>query len=265
MLRQYKSEDVPALKALWLEVFDEKEEMVDAFFAALPRMGSGIVAEADGVIAAAGYTLNAQVLVDSEAGIRPLGLIYGIAVKKEYRSHGLGAKIVKAVSELSAELGAEIICCEPAEASLVDWYEKIMGLKPALYRESRLIKAESVQTVSPLSAGEYFTRREALLDGREHVRLSAAAMAFEESMLKIYDGAFMAVGEGIAAAYMLDGTAIVRELLCPQNETFGCAAAAAAALGAKNARVYSPSDSGEAYILSDKALPSNALWNLSFN
>ena len=28
MLRQYKSEDVPALKALWLEVFDEKEEMV---------------------------------------------------------------------------------------------------------------------------------------------------------------------------------------------------------------------------------------------
>ena len=263
-IREYENEDIPALTELWIKVFDEDERMLTAFFAALEHIGTGLVAIMDGKIAGAGYALLGQELVSGDR-IIPLGLIYGIAVEPEYRSHGIGRAIVKAVAERAKKDGAEIICCEPANQSLVRWYDDVLSLSPAIFRKEITVTAQYNLPCHPISAEEYACRREELLRGRNHVRLSAAAMSFEEDMLEIYGGSFFDVGGGIAVAYLWEGHAIVRELLCPENAKEGCAASLAQAVSAGDAKLYKNADQGQAYILTDTPIPPDCLWNLSFN
>ena len=263
-IREYENEDIPALTALWIKVFDEDERMLTAFFAALERIGAGLVAIMDGKIVGAGYALLGQELVCGDR-IIPLGLIYGIAVEPEYRSHGIGRAIVRAVAERAKKGGAEIICCEPANQSLVRWYDDVLSLSPAIFRKEITVTAQASLPCCLLGAEEYACRREELLRGRNHVRLSTAAMGFEEDMLRIYGGSFFAVGDGIAAAYLWEGHAIVRELICPEGAEESCAASLAQAVSAKDAKLFKTADEGQAYILTDKPLPPDCLWNLSFN
>ena len=66
-VREYRAEDIPALKALWLACFDDTPRFVDEFFAALPAIGGGVVAEGEGEILGAAYTIDALELVSGGA------------------------------------------------------------------------------------------------------------------------------------------------------------------------------------------------------
>ena len=264
IIREYTREDIPELTRLWIDVFDEDERMLTAFFGALRHTGSGLAAVMDGKIVGAGYVLTGQSLVSGDR-IIPLGLIYGIAVDPRCRSHGIGRAIVKAVAEMAKEQGAEIICCEPANQSLVRWYDEVLSLKPALYRRELSIPAQKSLPCHPLDAVEYARLREKLLRGKNRVRLSDASMGFEEDMLKIYGGGFFAVAEGIAAAYLWEGQAIIRELICPEGLEERCAASLAHTLSASQAKLFESADMGQAYILTDRPIPADSHWNLSFN
>jgi len=264
LIRQYQKDDIPQLTRLWTEVFDEDERMLMAFFAALEHMGSGLAAVMDGKIVGAGYVLDGQKLVTENENI-PLGHLYGIAVYPEYRSHGIGRAIVIALAELAKKRGAKIVCCEPANQSLVKWYDDVLGLKVALRRQEKTLTAGNYVPCRPVSAEEYALRREERLIDKNRVLLSKAALSFEEDMLKVYGGSFFEVGEGIAAAYLWEDYAIIRELLCSDDALEHSAASVACAIGARDAKLYVPSPDGQAYILSDKPLPPDCIWNLSFN
>ena len=43
--REYRAEDIPALSALWKECFGDSDGFIRKFFAALPSIGGGAVAE----------------------------------------------------------------------------------------------------------------------------------------------------------------------------------------------------------------------------
>lgn len=264
LIREYQKNDVPELTKLWTEVFDEDERMLSAFFAALEHMGSGLAAVMDEKIVGAGYVLDGQKLVTGKENI-PLGHIYGIAVYPEYRSHGIGRAIVKATAELAKKRGARIICCEPANQSLVRWYDDVLGMKVALRRQEKTLAAGNYVPCRPISAEEYALRREQWLHDKNCVVLTKAALGFEEDMLSIYGGSFFEVDGGIAAAYLWEDYAIIRELLCPDDIWAHAASSVACAIGAKEAKAYVSSKDGEAYILSDKPLPPDCIWNLSFN
>ena len=47
-INEYRQDDIPSLKRLWMETFGDAPELVDRFFELLPSMGTGLVAEADG-------------------------------------------------------------------------------------------------------------------------------------------------------------------------------------------------------------------------
>ena len=264
IIRGYKKADIPELTKLWVQVFEEDERLLDAFFVSLEHMGGGLVAEIDGKIAGAGYALTGQSLV-SGGKTTSLGLIYGIAVYPQYRSHGLGRAIVRGTAELARRRGAEIICCEPANQSLVKWYDEVLSLKPAIRRQEQSFPAKAGLPCFEIDGTEYSQIREKLLSGRDHVALSGPALEFEAAMLKIYGGGFFSVGEGIAAAYLWEGKTIVRELLCAEADKEAAAASLAFALSSDGAVLYFPSEMGQAYILSDSPIPSHCLWNLSFN
>ena len=145
-------------------------------------------------------------------------------------------------------------------------YEKLLGVTPRLYRARRQIACRAASPVTPLSAAEYAHRREELLRGRPHLRLSACSMEFEGQLLAEYGGGFFAAEGGIGAAYLDDGTALVRELLCVSPAAGDAAAAAIGAyLGAETAELFLPAEKGEAYIAADGDIPAGCVWGLSFD
>ena len=268
-IREYTPADVPQMAALWQRSFGDSEGFVQAFFAALPDMGSGVVAVCGEKVIGAAYTLNGQELLDGTGAKAPvIGYLYGVSVEREYRHHGIGGALVKAVYALSQKREAKIVCTLPAEASLYDWYEKLLGLRPVLYRKKQAVKAAQLELSMELSSTEYMIWRENMLRGQAHLHLSNYALEFEKKLLKEYGGGFFAVESGIAAAYVENGVGLIRELIVPDSKLLPRAASSVAyALGVEQAWLYLPASAqdGERYIAADSALPEGCIWNLSFD
>ena len=66
-IREYKQDDVSAMKSLWCDAFGDLPELVDSFFELLPSMGTGFVAELDGEVFGAAYVSCASLIASSSA------------------------------------------------------------------------------------------------------------------------------------------------------------------------------------------------------
>ena len=262
-IRPIRPEDGPALVSLWQRVFGDPAELAEGFLRLLPEMGGGVAALRGGRILAAAYVVTGMSLRLSGGVQERCGYIYAVAAEVESRGLGLGMAVTRAAAALGRELGAERICTLPANAGLYPWYEKLLGVRCALYRQRQVLESRPGPAPQPLGAAEYARRREALLRGRPHLRLSEAAMRLEEANCRASGGFLCAVGGGIAAAYVVDGVTEVRELLGAPPEA---AASLGAALGTKAVQLWMPAASGEPYLAFAPAdLPENTVWNLAFD
>ena len=246
------------LVALWRRVFGDPPELAEALLSRLPAIGCGFAAVEENRILGAAYFLDELELAGEKCGY-----LYAVAVCPEARGRGLGAALSRACFEAGRERGAVYRCTAPAEPSLFGWYERVLGVKPALYRQSRELAAEPVLPVRPLEPAAYGARRDELLGLRPHLRCTPEAMAYEAANCRCFGGDLWAVGEGIAAAIVEDGIALVREAIGPEPEKI--AAAAAAHLGCGQARLLRCADEGTAFLASDRPFPPGTVWNLAFD
>ena len=261
-IREIRPEDHTALVELWYRVFGDPVSYVEEFFRILPEIGSGVAAVENGVPVGAAYMITGLELCERDTS-RRCGYLYAVAVEPNCRGRGLGGRLSQAAAALGRARGAELICTLPAEPGLYAWYEKLIGVRCALYRERRELESRPCPLPQPIGAAEYARRREALLCARPHLRLSQAAMRLEEANCRAFGGGLFAAGGGIAAAYVSDGVTEVRELLGAPEEA---AAALGAVLGTPRVRLWLPAEEGEPYLAFSPAdLPRNTVWNLAFD
>lgn len=246
------------LAALWHEVFGDPPALARAFFGGLPAFGCGFAAVEDGKLLGAAYWLDGLELAGEKCGY-----LYAVAVYPEYRGRGLGAALSRACFVEGKRRGASYCCTAPAEPSLFGWYERILGLKPALYRQSTELAARDGLPARPIGPAEYAERRETLLGVFPHLRCTPEAMAYEAANCRSFGGDLFAVGDGIAAAYREDGTALVREALGSAPEEM--AAAVGARLGCEHVRLLRCADDGAPFLASDRPFPPGTVWNLAFD
>lgn len=258
-LRGTLPEDYAALSALWQHCFGDPPELVEKFFSLLPELGRGVTAEYQGRAVGAAYSLTGLELLPEHKGC---GYIYAVAVDDSCRGLGIGGALSVAAAEAARQAGAEVICTLPAEESLYDWYEKLIGVKYVLRRKELICKAAEGDC-REISAEEYAQRREELLRGRAHIRFPAAYLEFQNELCKGYGGGFYAVGDAIAAAYPEGDTAKICELI--GTEKTAAAGAIAAKLGAACALHYEPATDGERFVAIDSALPWDCEWNLAMD
>ncbi|MBO6041142.1 MAG: GNAT family N-acetyltransferase [Oscillospiraceae bacterium] len=262
-VREIRPEDSAALIDLWRRVFGDPEELAASFLRLLPEMGGGVAAFADGEPAGAAYIVTGLKVGDKRAAY-----LYAVAVSPPFRGMGLGERLSVSAAVLGRRLGADFVCTLPAQPGLYDWYEKRIGTRCALYRRSEVIDAHEGPALIPLSPAAYNERREELLAGLPHLSLSEAAITYESINCRCFGGGLYAVGGGIAAAYVEDGRAVLREVLCsdPAGRP-ALAAAAASALGCAQALLYSPGGHGdEPYLAAEPgALGTDCVWNLAFD
>ena len=261
IIRQVRDTDAPALAALWRQVFEDPEELSRRFLAELPALGGGVCAEEDGKLLGAAYAVTDYFLNEER-----LAYLYAVAVLPEARGRGLGAALSREAAALGRRLGAELVCTCPAEDSLYPWYERIIGVRPALRRREEELPCRPGPALRPLSPEEYGARREALLGDTPHVRPGDAALRREKDNCRSCGGDLVAVGEGIAAVYCEEGVAVLRELLAPREaERPALAAAVGAALGAERALLYTPDAAGEPCMAADRPLPAGCVWGLALD
>lgn len=260
-IREVRQEDSPALAALWHRVFEDPEELALDFLRLLPELGSGVAAVSGGEILGVAYIVTELFLGEKRAAY-----LYAVAVAPEHRGLGLGGALTRAAAALGRERGADFICTLPAEPGLYAWYEERLGTRCVLYRKQERLPARPGAAVEPIGPEEYGKRREHLLAGLPHLRLSPAGLAFEQRNCRCFGGDLLAAGDGIAAVYRDGKAAVIRELLCPDpTRRRSLAASLAAAVGAETALLYSPAPEGEAYLAADTPLPAGCVWNLCFD
>lgn len=266
-IREYCPGDRAALTALWRQVFGDPEEVVAAFFDALPAMGVGAVAVAEGRPVGAAYVLDALTLVDAQGQARRGGYLYAVAVDPAHRHQGLGAALSQKAAALSLARGTEFICTLPAEVSLYAWYEEILGLSCALHRKAYPVTAKPGLPVERLCPADYRACRETLLTGTPHLCPSPAVMEFAGQFFALFGGGLYACGGGLCAAYVDGGQALIRELIAPAGVAAAdVAAALCAALGCREGQFLLPAAEGAPYLSAPAGvLPPDCVWNLSFD
>ena len=265
-VRHYRKDDIPAMRALWRRVFDERESFLDAFFTLLPDLGGAAVAEDDsGAVCGAAYALTGYELL--AGGESPhVGYVYAVAVDERERGRGLGAELTKKAAAICREREAVIVATLPAEEGLYAWYEKQIGTKYALRREKSAVPADKVVDIMKLTGTEYMLWRENLLRGRAHVHLSTPMMELQRALCESYDGGLFASSDGVFAACRDGERLIIPEILCAQGVPADTAASAAAYLGCREAVFYTPAaQGGESYVVSDTPLPPGTVWNLTLD
>lgn len=258
MIESVFTAETRQLVLLWHEVFGDPPELAERFLSLLPAFGCGFAAIEEGKLLGAAYWLDGLELAGEKCGY-----LYAVAVRPEARGRGLGAALSRACFEAGKERGAVYRCTVPAEPSLFDWYGRILGLRPALYRQSRELMAADGLPVRPIGPEAYGERRAALLGARPHLRCVPEAMAYEAANCRAFGGDLYAVGEGIAAGGLEDGIVLVREALGPEPERI--AAALAAHLGCEQARLLRCADEGTPFLASDRPFPPGTVWNLAFD
>lgn len=260
-IRPVRPEDAGALASLWHRVFGDPEELALAFLERLPALGGGVTAERNGELLGAAYAVT-----DFTLGELRAAYLYAVAVLPEARGKGLGGELTRRAAALGRGLGADLVCTLPAGNGLYSWYEKLLGLRCALYRREERIPCRPGPRPRPLSPEEYGERRELLLAGRPHVRPGPTALAYEKRNCRCFGGDLLEIGGGLAAASLEDGEARIRELLAPEGaDRAALAAAVGAFLGAKEVLFYTPAEKGEPYLAADRPFPRDFVWNLALD
>jgi GNAT superfamily N-acetyltransferase len=246
--REVRPDDRKALVSLWVRVFGDPPELVEAFLDLLPEMGTGVIEEENGALLGAAYLVDGFTLVAPDAAPEKCGYLYAVAVEEHARGKGIGARLSQAAAKIGRTRGAKLICTLPAEPSLYHWYASVLSLHEvthrALYSSPEIPRAES------LSAEEYGRRREELLAGCCHVRLSPPALRFQEKLCLCYGGGFYAAGDGIFCACREEEGWRIPELLVP----------------GENLPAWDGLRAEEGlYLCSDLPFPDGCVWNLSFD
>ena len=173
MYRLAEKQDLPGIRALWLEAFGEEPTLPD---------GQCFVAEEDGKIVGMLHAIGQKLKIGS---IHPASYFYAIATLQSHRGQGICRSLME-----YAENHVDADCCMlvPASEDLFGFYGKL-GYKTAFYRNKIPFSGGT-----EISMTEYLRRREALLS-LPHVVYDDLSYA-----KKIYGLKFYETLDGICAA-----------------------------------------------------------------
>ncbi len=123
-----RKEDVPELKKLWREIFNDTDDYIENFFEYRMKFEDTFVGRENDKIISTSYMLKSDLILAS-GEIVPAFYMCGISTREEYRGKGYSKKLIEACFNHAKECGADLCYLVPANRPLFDFYKK-SGMTP---------------------------------------------------------------------------------------------------------------------------------------
>lgn len=243
-IRPWRTEDRPRLVELWQTGFGDDQKYIDTYHSLFLKPDKCIVAEADGRVVSAMYIMNGPLMFPPSGQSLSTAYAYALATDPAYRGRGIGTAVYKACVSAAMDW-VHAVCVLPSEPGLYGFYERAVGCVPASFiREAVIPRAEAVGPVKtaaePISAGEYYLRRKALLRGRPYAVMGPDLLSLEALHMRRFGGGLLDLDGDIAAVEMDGDTCRVLELLAPEGDWADVLASVAARFPAEDYAVRTP-------------------------
>lgn len=194
IIRNPENKDIPSLKKLWSEAFNDSDAFIDSFFSVAYSEKRAMIAEVDSSVASMLYWFDASFLE------KKVAYIYGVATSKDFRNKGLCNALMTALHghlKASGYIGASLV---PSSEKLFDFYEK-MGYIKSVYKNEEIVFAEKgVCDFSEISIEEYNDLRKSYLpknsvtqDNLAFLKLQTKFFKGEDFIFALRSGPFFAV------------------------------------------------------------------------
>ena len=245
-------EEIPALRALWKEAFEDTDVFLDSFFESAFCADRCRCVTVDHTLAAALYWF------DCEYRDEKVAYLYAIATLKSYRGRGLCRKLMDEAHSILKKAGYVCVILVPGEKSLFDFYGKMGYRVFSLVDEKHIAASYQKIELKRIDSLEYGRIRRGLLPENSVI---------QEKECLDYLGAYAELykGEGILCACVRNGDSVrITELL--GNTSYG--GGIVHALGCKTGLVRAAGDSREfsMYLpLCEKKIDTFAYFGLAFD
>ena len=247
ILRTAGKEHEPSLRALWRDIFEDSDEIIDYFFKSCFKHESTAIALHGERPVSMGFLLRAGFLKIPGEEDKSCAMIYGLATDEGHRNRGYAGGVARELIKIAHESGYSHVVLHPANDGLFWYYEKALGFRSLFYaEESALVPDPAADIViSVETPAGYGAAREKMLAGTAHIEVSPELIRLQEYLCGISGGglySFYSGGEylGCAITEISEDTAHIKELLADDAAKIRIAGAIAARHGVKSVVIRRP-------------------------
>ena len=220
--------DVPALKQLWKQSFDDTDRAIDLFFSRYFEPRDCVVCREDGEPAAMAHMLPVQMA--GESGSLPCHYIYAAATRPESRGRGRMRALLQYAAEYGERRGDRYSVLVPANRPLFAYYERLGYRTFSSVRKVILSKEDCLALCGEKNAAEGKPERGEAPDCSSILQIRDQYAAVRPGSLR-WDleairraAALSGVYGGVVIQPGPDGYAFVRRTSAEEIELFECIA-----------------------------------------
>ncbi len=219
--RAVTTEDFPALKKMWCNIFGDSEKVVDNFFRETAEASNIIAAFYGDEPVSVLYLLDSTISVCERA--HKAYYVYAVCTKREHRGAGLMKRLLDMAYEKAVRDRVDYLYLVPAQKSLFELYGKCGYKTGFYYNDVELNKSDFPNDGYPLvqlTYDDFIKYRQGanctLANPCEKMFDSFYRPAGDEVKVVCVDG------EGYGVAELCDGRYIVHELFGNENVVMSC-------------------------------------------
>ena len=211
IFREPKVSELPRLKEIWKEAFDDGDDVLDDFERTAFSPSRTRVAAVGEEIAAALY------FFDCECDGERIAYLYAIATAKKHRGRGICRALMADTHRHLKTLGYRGALLSPAEDSLFIFYERLGYTRVGYLKEILTSASGKCAKLTEIDKSEYALLRRGLLTSGAVIQ-EGASLDFLETQEKFYRGEDFilcahAEGDFLSGAELIGNTSSAADIL----------------------------------------------------
>lgn len=217
------------IRRIWLTCFaDDTEDVVDSFLSRVTLSEECLLCCVDGTPISMVFLLPIELQVYSRR--YPVQYVYAVATLPAYRHCGYSSALLRWAMELAQQRGQIASCLQPAQPSLLPFYERL-GYRPFFeayhekwtLEEMKIATRRTVPLGIPKNAGDSYAKmRNSLLSERPAwVRWQPRFADYTAKWAMRSGGGVLVRDQAIVLLEPAGDTLLIREMLCPIQKLSG--------------------------------------------
>lgn len=208
MIRLTEAKDIPNIKKLWQEVFDEDSKICELFFNSVFPFCRGVVCDGDN-----GDIYSSLFLIPCRLGEFHGLCVYCAMTAESHRGKGIMQSLLNFSDEYRKGADLDFLFLVPAEKSLFNYY-KSCGYTPCGVKQTAVIRSNEPLSsfTADITPEEYISRREKAVFSISHISFDDRTVKYWANACRHYGGRIIACGDASALMFADGDSVILRDV-----------------------------------------------------